>query len=241
MIPQLDAALLARLRGTDQMPAQPILLPAENILATGQPQPAQPPQTVTPTITMMVPDEWVAQSVLPAMNVWRFTSEYDPTRFRTGFHSRPYVNPDGTSNAGLISTKPHQVPIKLTYEFGLKALLEMHMVIMRQAFLSRIRPGGYGATITVTTDDGDIEVPWHQIAYANLTQDNSSGQRIFEERYTYEMLAWLDADKWSTISTVQSIIITTYTEPYSTTDITDVTTDKATAQDVESDTITSAD
>jgi hypothetical protein len=211
MLRELEQTLLAKLRGTDTVPPTPILLRAENILTTPQTQPAISSLSLVPTVTMQVPDEWVASATLPSMNIWRLSEQYDASRFRTGIHSMAYTRPDGTPDIGVVTTKTHQIPIKLVYEFGIKARLEEHMDAMRGALFQRFRVGGYGSAVNVLTADGLVQVTFAMQHAAELTEDNRTGERLFEERFTYEFDAWFDAAGWAQERTILTIDLAVYT------------------------------
>ena len=232
----IETEILQRLR------TPPILLPAENILPDslarlkGTTQPDVPFNVVELSIFAQLPDEWFAENIMPSMNVWRLNMEIDPTRFRTGFHRRVALRPDGTpdvilqSEADLnpslqpfvgqpntVETKDHQIPMLLTYEFGFMARFQAQMILIQQQLYKRFRPLGYGAfmQVTVNPEDGEtIEVPWRQTNYADLTGDPQPGEeRRHEVRVTYEMLSWFDQDDYIKTGTIAISDLTVELDP----------------------------
>ncbi len=194
MILETETAILTKLR-------EPVMVvPAQNILPGTDPRsPAGTDQPTVPFnqdvgIDMQLPDEWLASNVFPSINVWRLGLEYDPTRFRVGIHKRVNQRDDGSGlDFTKIDTKLHALPFIYNYEFGFRARFQIQMVTMIQKFYKRFPSMGFGKSLTVVTEDGDVEVPWDQINYTDLTEaPDIGGERDVQVRITYSLRGWID-------------------------------------------------
>ncbi len=211
MILETETAILTKLRTPE------ILVPSQNILPGTDPrQPAGTNQPVVPFnqivgIDMQLPDEWLASDAFPSINVWRLGLEYDPSRFRVGVHKRVNERPDGSGlDFTKIDTKLHALPFIYNYEFGFRARFQIQMVTMLQTFYRRFPSMGFGKSLIVVAEDGDVEVPWDQINYVDLTETpNVGGERSVEIRITYALRGWIDNADFSESFSIQTIDLRT--------------------------------
>lgn len=211
MILETETAILAKLR------EPPILVSSQNILPGTDPrQPAGTDQPIVPFnqevgIDMQLPDEWLATDVFPSINVWRLGLEYDGSRFRVGIHKRVKERDDGSGlDFTKIDTKLHALPFIYNYEFGFRARFQTQLVTMIQSFYRRFPSMGFGKALTVVTEDGDVEVPWDQINYTDLTQvPNEGGERELNVRITYALRGWIDNADFSESFSIQEIDLRT--------------------------------
>ena len=211
MILETETAILTKLRTPE------IFVPSQNILPGTDPR--SPSGTNQPTvpfnqtvgIDMQLPDEWLASDVFPSINVWRLGLEYDPSRFRVGIHKRVNPRDDGSGlDFTKIDTKLHALPFIYNYEFGFRARFQIQMVTMIQTFYRRFPPMGFGKSLIVVTEDGDVEVPWDQINYVDLTETpNTGGERSIEIRITYALRGWIDNADFSESFSIQTIDLRT--------------------------------
>jgi hypothetical protein len=212
MILETETALLAKLRTPE------ILVPAQNILpgtdprfpvGTNQPQ---VPFNQDVGIDMQMPDEWLATDKFPSINVWRLSLEYDPTRFRVGVHKRVNLRPDGSGlDFTKIDTKLHALPFIYNYEFGFRARFQIQMVTMIKTFYRRFPSMGFGKSLIVVTEAGDVEVPWDQINYVDLTESpDTGGERDMQIRITYALRGWIDNAEFDESFSIQTIDLRTH-------------------------------
>lgn len=212
MILETEIAILAKLR------TPKILVSAQNILPGTDPRfPAGTNQPEVPFnqdvgIDMQLPNEWLASNVFPSINVWRFGLEYDPTRFRVGVHKRVNLRPDGSGlDFTKIDTKLHALPFVYNYEFGFRARFQIQMVTMIQTFYRRFPPMGFGKSLIVVIEAGDVEVPWDQINYVDLTESpNVGGERDIQIRITYALRGWIDNAEFEEAFSIQTIDLRTH-------------------------------
>lgn len=194
MIIETETAIITKLR-------DPVInVPSQNILPGTDPR--KPPGMNQPTvpfnqsvgIDMQLPSEWLATDKFPSINVWRIGLEYDPSRFRVGYHERVNLRDDGSGlDFTRIDTKLHALPYTYTYEFGFRARFQRQLITMMKEFYRRFPAMGFGKSLNVVTEAGDVEVPWDQTGFIDLTQSpDVGGERDMELRITYALRGWID-------------------------------------------------
>ena len=221
MISQLEAAIIARLMGTDGYTSGQMFVDSDNLLQSpAQAQPVKVPKQHVP-VNIMIPDEWVAGDAnLPAVGIWRLSDEIEHEYYRIGQQNQPAMSPDGSTQIFTgVQQKFHQVPVKLTYEIAFRTREQRQFQQLKEQIERRLPKFGIGATFNVAYEvpiqtaginlPGTIEIPWEQVAYADLSDQDRSGERDqFEARLTYAFRAWFDEFTWSQVYTILSVILT---------------------------------